>query len=111
MGIDATSEQQQIIFTLLKRHVPGVVFWHMNGSRVHGTARPNSDLDMVVFTEAEQWFAVSNLREALEESDLPFRVGFFVWDEVPEQFHANMQANHVVLQGARDDFSSSETTH
>lgn len=110
MGIDVTTEQQQIISSLLKLHVPEVDVWAY-GSRINGTARPNSDLDMVVFTEAEQWFAVSNLREAFEESDLPFRIDLFVWDEVPEQFHANMQADHVVLQGARDNFSSSETTH
>lgn len=98
MGIDVTTEQQQIISTLLESHVPDVSVWAY-GSRINGTARSISDLDMVVFTKPEQWLSVSNLREAFDDSDLPFRVDLFVWAEVPEQFHVNMKANHVVLQG------------
>ena len=58
---------------------------------------------MVILTKSEQWLAVSNLREAFDDSDLPFRVDLFVWGEVPEHFHANMRASHVVLQGNPDD--------
>ena len=38
------------------------------------------------------------LREAFEESDLPFRVDFFVWDEIPEIFHENIKSEYVVFQ-------------
>ena len=106
MVVNVTIEQQEIISTLLEQHVPKVEVWAY-GSRVKGTARPNSDLDVVVFTAAEQWLAVSNLREAFDNSDLPFRVDLFVWDEVPQQFHKNMKANHVVLQEKPGDVSSS----
>lgn len=98
MGIDVATEQQQIISTLLKLDVPDVSVWAY-GSRINGSARSSSDLDMVVFTKPEQWLSVSNLREAFGDSDLPFRVDLFIWAEVPEQFHAKIKANYVVLQG------------
>jgi hypothetical protein len=37
------------------------------------------------------------LREALEESNLPFRVDLFAWDEVPESFKANIEKESVCL--------------
>ena len=45
-----------------------------------------SDLDLVVFATPKQCRRVGDLREAFEESDLPFRVDLFVWDEIPENF-------------------------
>ena len=48
--------------------------------------------------EPEQNGRVSYLREALEESSLPFRVDLFVWDTVPEQFRKHIEAEHVVLR-------------
>ena len=41
---------------------------------------------------------VFELKEAFEESDLPFRVDFFVWDEVPEKFHKNIRSEYFLLQ-------------
>jgi len=70
---------------LLNRYLPGTPVW-VYGSRISGKSRPQSDLDMVVFTRPEQSLPVSELREALDESDLPFRVDLFVWDEIPEKF-------------------------
>ena len=51
----------------------------------------------MVFAAPEQERRVSELREAFEESNLPFRVDLFVWDSVPEQFHKQIEADHVVL--------------
>lgn len=70
----------------------------MYGSRAKWTARPQSDLDMVVFATPEQSSQVFGLREAFEESNLPFRVDLFVWDDVPERFRERIEAEHVVLE-------------
>ena len=50
-----------------------------------------------MFAKPEQERRVSDLREAFEESNLPFRVDLFVWDAVPEQFRKTIEAEHVVL--------------
>ena len=67
------------------------------GSRVKWTSRPQSDLDIVVFATPEQRRQVGDLREAFEESNLPFLVNLFVWDDVPESFKDKIEAQRVVL--------------
>ena len=95
-AIDITAEQRKTILTLLKRYLPGVEAW-VYGSRVKWTSRPDSDLDLVVFATPEQRRQVSALREAFDESGVPFRVDLFVWDDVPEEFLDKIEADHVEL--------------
>ena len=45
---------------------------------------------------------MAELREALEESDLPFRVDLFVWDEVPEGFRKRIEVEQVALVERED---------
>ena len=98
--IDITAKQRKTVTALLERHLPGTAAW-IYGSRAKWTARPQSDLDLVVFATSEQNGRIGALREAFEESDLPFRVDLFVWDEVPDEFRKQIQAEHVVLVAAR----------
>lgn len=88
--IDITPDQRKILLDMLNNYLPGVTVWAY-GSRIKGTARPQSDLDLAVFASAEQKRAVAALKEALEESQLLFRVDLFVWDEIPQQFRDNIQ--------------------
>ncbi|MDE0262939.1 MAG: restriction endonuclease subunit S [Bryobacterales bacterium] len=78
----------------------------MYGSRAQCTSRPQSDLDLVVFATPDQRERVGDLREAFDESNLPFRVDLFVWDEVPESFREQIQADHVTLVGGRERASA-----
>ena len=94
--IDITAGQRKTVLALLARHLPNTAAW-VYGSRAKWTSRPQSDLDLVVFATPEQASRVSDLREAFEESILPFRVDLFVWDAVPEQFHKQIKRDHVVL--------------
>ena len=95
-AIDINAGQRKTILGLLGRYLPNTTAW-VYGSRVKWTSRPQSDLDMVVFASPEQERQVFDLREAFEESNLPFRVDLFVWDSVPEQFQEQIDADHVVL--------------
>ena len=94
--IDITAEQRKIVMALLEQHLPGTAAWAY-GSRVKWTTRPQSDLDLVVFTAEEQNSEVGALRDAFEESSLPFRVDLFVWDAIPEAFRQQIEAEHIVL--------------
>ena len=106
-AIDITAEQRRTILALLDRHLPDTQAW-VYGSRVKWTSRPQSDLDLVVFATPEQRRQVGDLREALGESDLPFRVDLFVWDEVPEPFRKEIENDHVAV--VKSDTLSKETT-
>ena len=95
MGLDEAYRYHrgttQTLLELLERHLPNTGAW-VYGSRAKWTSRPQSDLDLVVFATPEQNGRVSDLREAFEESNLPFRVDLFVWDAVPEQFRKHIEA-------------------
>lgn len=96
-GIDLRADEHREIARLLQHHLPNTEVWAY-GSRVKGAARPASDLDLVTFTSAGQKEAVSRLREAFDESPLPFRVDLFVWDKAPEEFRKNIEETRVVVQ-------------
>ena len=100
MGIDGdldiTAEHRATVHALLETYLPGTAAWAY-GSRVTWTTREHSDLDLVVFATPEQSNQVGLLREAFEESNLPFRVDLFVWDAVPESFRRTIEMEHVVL--------------
>ena len=95
-AIDISVGDHKLVLDLLKQHLPNVAVWAY-GSRVKWTARPQSDLDLVAFASCEQKAAVLNLREALEESNLPFPVDLFIWDELPESIRRWIKAEYVVL--------------
>ena len=95
-SIDLTAQERSTVLALLKQHLPGTLVW-IYGSRAKWTSHPVSDLDMVVFAAPEQSNQVSLLREAFEESDLPFRVDLFVWDNIPTGFQKRIEDEHEVL--------------
>jgi len=70
------------------------------GSQVKGTTSSYSDLDLVAFTCSSQQSAVFDLKEAFEESNLPFRVDLFSWDEIPGQFQKNIKKDKMLLSSS-----------
>ena len=112
-AIDITGEQQRTIIMLLERHLPGATAW-VYGSRAKWTSHPQSDLDLVVFPKPEQISHVASLREAFEESNLPFRVEIFAWDDMPATFRKQINAEHVVLptiHNHADEWSKKSLQH
>ena len=104
MGLDAvidiTAAERSTVLALLERYLPGTTAW-VYGSRVKWTSTPQSDLDLVVFATPEQRPQVGDLREAFEQSNLPFRVDLFVWDDVSEPVRRRIEMEHVTLPRIR----------
>ena len=98
VAIDITAAERKTVLELIDRHLPSTPAW-VYGSRTKWTSRPQSDLDLVVFATPKQHRRVGDLREAFEESNLPFRVDLFVWDDVPDSFRKRIEAEHVALVG------------
>ena len=53
-SIDLTSNQRAEVLALLNRCIPDTEVWAY-GSRIKFTAKPHSDLDLVVFASPEQF--------------------------------------------------------
>ncbi len=82
---------------MLQQFLPNTLVWAF-GSRVKFTAKPTSDLDLVAFINEAQKMNFSLLKDALAESDLPFRVDLHDWNEIPENFKRNIESSFVVIQ-------------
>jgi predicted nucleotidyltransferase len=85
-----------LLHSLIQRYLPGVRTLAF-GSRVTGKAKRYSDIDLVAFTSPGQTDQVNLLREAFEDSDLPFRVDFFEWDRIPATWKAGIESVGVAL--------------
>ena len=96
MTIDINPCDKKILDSLLNKYLPSTTVW-AHGSRVKGKAQPWSDLDIVVFTNEKQKCQLSLLKEALEESNLSFRIDLLEWDHLPENLKANITACHTEL--------------
>lgn len=94
-----TAAQAQSLLDLLYRYLPKVQVWAF-GSRVKGSARASSDLDLVFFTEDFDKPRLAVLREALEESQLPFAVDTLVWKDISPEFQKHIASNFIELQKA-----------
>lgn len=105
-SIDVGPAERRALIALIERHLPHTEVWAF-GSRVKWNARSNSDLDLVAFSRPEDGARVSDLREALEEGSLPFRVDLLVWDQISESFRKNIREQFAVLvEGGRPEGSA-----
>lgn len=91
------------IEALLVEHVPDAEVWAY-GSRADGTSHDASDLDLVLRgpnLEPIPISQLSDLKDALEESNIPILVDFHDWTRLPESFHKEIERQYVVLQDTR----------
>jgi len=69
------------------------------GSRGNGMAKEHSDLDLAIVGKGKIDRRVKMLlREAFEESDLPFRVDVIDYNTVSESFRAIIEEKYEVIQ-------------
>jgi len=93
-----TPGQRQLVLGILAAHLPHHVRVWVFGSRATGTARRYSDLDLAIDADRPLTIdEVAVLREAFEESDLPFRVDVIDWNATEERFRRLVAAERVPL--------------
>lgn len=98
-AIGITPDQWEIVRDILQRQVPGSAVWAF-GSRVKGTAKPYSDLDLAVITDVPMSLTLSaSLADEFAESDLPFKVDVVDWATTSENFRQIIARDKVVVQG------------
>lgn len=72
------------------------------GSRVSLTAKPFSDLDLVVMGDSEIPSSVlADLKEAFSESSLPFKVDLVDWAITKDNFRRIIEKEYVVVQDGK----------
>ena len=88
----------EMVKKILKTHVPGCKV-RAFGSRVNGGgARKYSDLDLVIIGKKKlSARSLADLKDAFQESDLPFRVDVLDWHRISAGFKEIIDAKHEVL--------------
>ena len=98
--LDVSPADLETVRTILLRHVPEYEV-RAFGSRVRGTARRASDLDLAIMTARPLEAArMADLRAAFTESDLPFRVDLADWATTNEAFRKIIEAQATVIRRA-----------
>jgi type I restriction enzyme S subunit len=87
----------KIVLEILSTHLPGREVWAY-GSRARGTRlKKHSDLDLAVEGPPLSFAARSDLAEAFEESDLPFKVDIVEAASLDPDFRTRIEADKVIL--------------
>ena len=96
--INILDDQLEIILNILKKYVPHCEV-RAFGSRINGTHRHSSDLDLAIAgKERLSWQLLESLKEAFEESNLPFRVDVLDWHAISPEFQSVTEKGYVVIQ-------------
>ena len=108
--IDINPHYFQEVLRILNIHMPDVEV-RAFGSRVKWTAKPYSDLDLVLMTERPLTLdEEAQLKEAFDESTLPFKVDFVDWASTSKTFREIILKDSVQIRPAHKCNANEEWT-
>ena len=95
--IAASSEEFEIIIKILNAHIKkGKVYAF--GSRYKNNNRKYSDFDIAIDTGEKLSFEFLNiLKEAFEESDLPYRVDIIDYNNISDKFKKIVDGGNEII--------------
>ena len=95
--INISPSEMSIIKKILHQQIPSYKVWAF-GSRVKGTAKKFSDLDLVIKTTTPLPLNIlGDLAEAFSESDLSIKVDILDWSRISEEFQKVILEKYIVL--------------
>jgi len=94
----AVSEPHRcFILHQIERFLPKATVWAF-GSRVKGTCRPASDLDLAVHCDKQTALtSLIQLNAVLEESDIPYKVQVLDYNRLPKNMQDNIKQEYAVF--------------
>ncbi|MCF8164950.1 MAG: nucleotidyltransferase domain-containing protein [Sulfuritalea sp.] len=96
--IDISPENWQIVRDILQRYVPDREVWAF-GSRAKWTAKEFSDLDLAIIGDTPLSIALTaDMKEAFQESALPFKIDIVDWANITPSFRQVIQAAKIQIQ-------------
>ncbi len=88
----------RLVHEILNRHVPTHEVWAF-GSRVTGTHKEYSDLDLAIITcEPMSISTAASLSDAFSQSDLPYKVDLVDWASTSDSFRQIIEGQRVVVR-------------
>jgi uncharacterized protein len=87
----------QYLLEQIKLHLPAADVWAF-GSRIKGSHRPASDLDLAVLCDKETAKKMlPKLNDVFIESDLPFKVQLLDFNRLSPNMQDNIKKKYVVI--------------
>lgn len=97
--IDIQDAHLATVKKIMHTYVPNMPIW-VFGSRINGSAKPYSDLDLVIVGPIEtELKTIYQIQDAFEESDLPYRVDVLDWQRISPEFRAVIKDKYELLPG------------
>ena len=92
-------QHEKLLLDILTHYLPVVpLSVYMFGSRARQSPRPDSDLDLLLDVHGNVPLStLAQLRDALEESDLPFRVDVVLRADVDPEFFQRIKDDLIPL--------------
>jgi type I restriction enzyme S subunit len=104
--MDLNPEHHSILCDILASKLPGREV-RIFGSRAIGTAKPYSDIDLVIMgDEPLKVTTMRILRDAFDDSDLPFQVDLVEWEGTSNEFRQVIAATAKTLEYCHDPLAS-----
>lgn len=95
--IDLSPESLALLKELITEYLPDCEI-RLFGSRIHGTAKPYSDIDIALkCSNPIDRQTMNRLKEALQESTLPIRVDVLDWYTISDEFRQVIEKGYEVL--------------
>ena len=99
-SLDLRPDHLTLILDILRKHVPDREV-RAFGSRVQGSAKTHSDLDIVLMgTEPMELLDMAKLQDAFSESALPMKIDVLDWQTISPEFRKLIEKKYVVLKAA-----------
>lgn len=99
--LDIKPADLKAVQAILHRYIPDREV-RAFGSRVSGTVKPFSDLDLAVMGNIPLPAPIlADLKDAFSESDLPFKVDIVDWAETQDNCRSTIEAAYVVVQDVK----------
>lgn len=88
-----------MLLEIFGNYCPNAVIWAY-GSRISGEAHEASDLDLVVKSFNDSSKNIYELKELVNNSDIPIIVDILDYNNIPESFQKEIEKNYIVIFGA-----------
>ena len=88
-----------MLLEIFGNYCPNAVIWAY-GSRINGEAHEASDLDLVVKSFNDSSKNIYELKELVNNSDIPIIVDILDYNNIPESFQKEIEKNYIVIFGA-----------
>lgn len=88
-----------MLLEIFRNYCPNAEIWAY-GSRISGEAHEASDLDLVVKSFNDSSKNIYELKELVNNSDIPIIVDILDYNNIPESFQKEIEKNYIVIFGS-----------